>query len=125
MRLEAEKACVDWRIREDATITYANGRTEIVEEGQPHLHMIGNVLDAVSGLAPALLCTPEIARAHTACIEAVHAAAPIETIASKFVSEVEQGQRVIAGIDDAVQQVFETGKLFSELPAPFTTVEEK
>jgi hypothetical protein len=78
----------------------------------------------IAGAAPAPLCTPEIARAHTACIEAVHAAAPIVPIDAQLVSKVEKGQRVIAGVDDAVQQVFETGKLFSELRAPFT-VEEK
>jgi predicted dehydrogenase len=120
MRLEAKRARVDWRIGGNATIAYADGRTETVEEGQPHLHMVGNIADAISGAAPAPLCTPEIARAHTACIEAVHAHAPIVTIDARFVSEVEQGQRVVAGVNDAVRQTFKTGKLFSELDAPFT-----
>jgi predicted dehydrogenase len=119
MRLEAERAHVDWRIGGDATISHANGHTEIVPEDVPRMHMIRNVADMVTGAVPAPRCTPEIARAHTACIEALHQATPIETVADQFVSEIENGQRVIAGIHDAVRQVLETGKLFSELDAAF------
>jgi predicted dehydrogenase len=119
MRIEAERAHVDWRIGQDATITYADGHTEIVQEDLPRRHMILNVVDMVTGTVSAPLCTLETARAHTACIEAMHKAASIQTVADHFVSEIQDGQRVIAGIHETIQQVFETGKLFCELGAPF------
>jgi predicted dehydrogenase len=120
MKLEAERAHVDWRIGQSATITYADGHIEVVEEGPPERYMALNVVDVVTGAVSVPLCTLEIARAHTACIEAMHQAASIQTVADQFVSELEGEQRVIAGIHNAIQQVFETGKLFSELDAPFT-----
>jgi predicted dehydrogenase len=120
MILEAEEARVDWEIRGEATITHVDGTTETLREDMPHKHMIENIAAAVTGDRSEPLCTLEIARAHVHCIEAVHRAAPIQTIPAQHVSTLENGQRVIAGIGEAVQQVFETGKLFFALSAPFT-----
>jgi predicted dehydrogenase len=120
MKLEAERARIDWRIGHDATITYADDHIEVLREGPPLKHMALNVVDVVTGTVPAPLCTLEIARAHTACIEAMHQVTSIQTFADRFVSQIEDGQRVVAGIHDAIQQVLETGRLFSELDALFT-----
>jgi hypothetical protein len=45
----------------------------------------------------------------------LHRAAQIQTVPSALVSVTGDGQRVIAGVEDAIQRVFATGKLFSEL----------
>ena len=119
MRLEAEHARVDWQIGQSAIISYANDRTETVPEDMPRRHMIRNIADMVTGIVPAPWCTPEIARAHIVCIEALHQATSIRTVSDQFVSEIEDGQRVIADIHSAVRRVFETGKLFSELDVTF------
>jgi hypothetical protein len=119
MKLEGDRACVDWRMGGNATITYVDGTTEIVRQGSPQEYMIENVADAVAGAVSKPMCTLEIARAHVACIQAVHRVASIQTVPARFVSESQEGQRTIAGIEKAVRQVFESGRLFSELGIPF------
>jgi len=120
MKLEAERATVDWQVGKNATITYHDSTVEIIQKDDPRKHMIQNIADAVTGVVPQPRCTLEIARAHVACIAAVHRAAAIRTVADRFVSETEAGQRVISGIQDAVQHTFDTGKLYSEADVPFT-----
>jgi predicted dehydrogenase len=124
MKLEAESASVNWTYGGDATVTYADGRIEILPKDSPHVHMIENIADAVTGAVAEPACTLEIARAHVACIEAVHRAAEIETIPAHLISEGDGGQRAIVGIDKAVRQVYESGKLFSELNVPFIKQKE-
>ena len=70
--------------------------------------MFDNVLDAVSGAIPAPICTLEVARTHAACIEAVHRVAPIVDVPAEYVSVGEGGQRVIAGIEGAARQAWES-----------------
>ena len=120
IRVEAEKASVAWEFRGDATITYADGTHEIIAQDEPRGHMFHTLVQAMTGPVFDPLCTLEIARAHVACIEAIHQVAPIVDVAPQLVSVAPQGQRVIAGIEPAVQQAFETGKLFSELGIDFT-----
>lgn len=119
MRVEAERALVEWRIGGSPEIKYVDGSTETVPESSPHAAMILNIADAVQGIAPAPTCTLEIGRAHVECIEKVHRAAPIHTVPDRFVSVRVQEQRVIDGVERAVRQAFDTGALFSEQRAPF------
>jgi len=119
MQLEAERAAVYCQLDERATITYTDGTTETIEQEDPREQMFHNVIEAVTGTASEPLCTLEIARAHVACIEAMHQVAPIVTIPPSFVSQTTEGQRVIVGVAEAVQQVFADGQLFSEIGAPF------
>jgi predicted dehydrogenase len=122
MRLEAEKASAEFRLDGGASIAYADGREEIIEWGDFRLDMFDNVLAVVSGLAPAPVCTLEVARTHVACIEALHHAASIVDVPAQYVSEIEEGQRVISGIDEAARRAWEGGQLFSELGVPFARV---
>ena len=81
--------------------------------------MFQNVLQAVRGEVPAPVCTLEVGRMHAACIEALHRVAVIRDVPSKYVSEGKDGQKIIAGVEEAVKQVLATGQLFSELNVPF------
>jgi hypothetical protein len=58
-----------------------------------------------------------------ACIEALHRAAQIQDVPPEYVSEGNEGQKLIAGVDEAVRQVWATGKLFAELDVPFALQE--
>ena len=40
-------------------------------------------------------------------------------VPAEYVSEIEEGQRVIAGIEEAARRSWATGALFSELGVPF------
>jgi predicted dehydrogenase len=119
MRIAADEATVDYRIGDRATITYHDGTIEVLEPSDPRAHMFQNVTDVVIGAAPEPLCTPEIARAHVACTTEIHKAAEIVSVTPELVSMGDNGQRVIAGVEEAVRQVFATGLLFSDLDAPF------
>jgi predicted dehydrogenase len=119
MRLDAEGAHVHWEIGGQATIAYADGRTEVVPESPPHLSMIGNIADAVLGNVARPHCTIEIGRAHAACIDAVHRAGRIRDVPAAYVTETEDGQRIVSGVEEAVRAVSSTGQLFSELGIPF------
>ena len=84
-------------------ITYADGTEEPIEWGDFRLDMFHNVLQAVRGEIPAPVCTLEVGRAHVACIEALHRVAAIQDVPGEYVSEGEDGQRIIAGVEEAVQ----------------------
>jgi predicted dehydrogenase len=119
MHLEAERAQVDWTIGGDATVTYADGSTERVRESSPRASMAENVADMALGRVARPHCTLEIGRAHVACIAALHRAASIQDLKPTHVTENDQGQRMIAGVEDAVHTFFHTGELFAEQNAPF------
>ena len=119
MRLEADGASAEFRLDQGASITFADGREERIEWGDFRLDMFDNVLAAVTGAIPAPVCTLEVARTHVACIEALHRAASIVDVPAQYVSEIEEGQRVISGIDEAARKAWESGRLFSELGVPF------
>lgn len=118
IHIETERAVVDWQIRDNVTIRYADGRTETLVEDQPGKHMILNVADMVTGAVPRPHCTPEVGRAHAACIALLHQTTPIRTVAGRFVSTAADGQRLIAGVEQAVETFYHTGRPFSE-SAPF------
>jgi hypothetical protein len=121
MRLEATEARVDWHIGGNAEITYRDGTIETVEEDLPHKYMMQSILDAVHGLTPHPICTPEIGRAHVACIESIHHTTEIQTVSDEFLSATTEGQKSIHGIKDAIQRTFESGQLFSEQQAAFAS----
>lgn len=123
MRLEAEKATVHCQLEVGATIDYADGTAETIVQDDCRKSMFDNLIDVLNGTAVQPLCTLEIARAHIACIEAMHRGSRIVPVPPGFVHEAERGQRVIAGIDQAIEQAFTTGQLFSELRAPFMPAE--
>ena len=124
IKLEAEKAVVDYGyLRPEATIAYRDGRVEVIEDSEaPRNDVFSNLADVLSGQVEKPFCTLEIARTHVACIDQVHRAAQIAGVPVDLVSEIEGGQRVINGVEEAIQQGFETGRLFSELGAPFAAV---
>jgi len=119
MELEAENAMVHWQLNGDAHIAYADGQTEVIARAEDRIPMFKNVIDAVDGNAPGPLCTLEIARAQVACTRSIHAATSIRSVPDYLVSEVEGGQRVIHGVENAIRQAFDHGSLFSELGVPF------
>lgn len=119
MRLEATEAQVDWHIGGNAEIAYLDGTTEMVEEDLPHKYMMQSIVDAVNSVIPHPICTLEIGRAHVACIEAIHRTTEIQTVPGKFLSATAEGQKSICGIEEAVQQAFVSGQLFSEQDAAF------
>jgi hypothetical protein len=119
MHLEAGRAQVDWKIGGEATIAYADGSTESIRESSPRVSMAENIADMALGRVARPHCTLEIGRAHVACIDALHRAAPIQNVPRAYVTESEGGQRMIAGVEDAVRTVFHRGQLFSEQEAPF------
>lgn len=119
IQLEADGATVHYQYEGDAVITYADGTVEVMERGEGARNdVFRNVCDVVSGTVGQLACTLEIARAHTACIEKMHQVAPIVDVPETWVSTIEGEQRVIRGIELAVQQSFSSGRLFSELDEP-------
>jgi predicted dehydrogenase len=119
MRLQADGAQVDWRIGGDATVAYADGNTESLHESPPRAAMAENIADMALGQVARPCCTLEIGRAHVACIDAVHRAATIQDLPSAYVTESDKGQRMIAGVEDAIHAFFRTGQLFAEQQAPF------
>jgi hypothetical protein len=119
VRLEAEHASLLWETGGDLVVSYADGRTETIERGDSRYHMFTNIVETLGDPGASPLCPLEVARAHVVCIEALHRIAPIVPVAPDLVSEVDGGQRVIAGVEAAVRQTFTTGKLFSELEVPF------
>jgi predicted dehydrogenase len=119
LQLVAERATASFELDVGATISYADGAEETVEWGDYRMDMFDNVLAAVTGAVPGPICTLEVARAHVACIEALHRAASIVDVPAMCVSEGEGGQRVIAGIDEAAHRAWASGKLFSELGIRF------
>jgi predicted dehydrogenase len=123
LQLKAEKATAQFSLDGSASVTYDDGTVEPIEWGDFRLDMFLNVLQAVRGEIPGPVCTLEVGRAHVACIEALHRVAEIRDVPAQYVSEGAEGQRIIAGVDEAVQQVLATGWLFSELKVPFTLQE--
>jgi predicted dehydrogenase len=119
LSLKAEKATAWFHLDGGAGITFADGTEEPIEWGDFRLDMFHNVLQAVRGEVAAPVCTLEVGRTHVACIEALHRAAGIRDIAPEYVSVSQEGQKLIAGVEEAVKQVWATGKLFSELHVPF------
>jgi predicted dehydrogenase len=120
LRLQAEKATAQFRLDGSASITFDDGTQEPIEWGDFRLDMFHNVLRAVRGEIPAPICTLEVGRTHVACIEALHRVAAIQDVPGEYVSEDQDGQKVIAGVEDAVKEVLATGQLFTELEVPFT-----
>ena len=52
MQIAADKATVDYRIGDRATITYLDGTIEVLEPSDPRAHMFQNVTDVVTAAAP-------------------------------------------------------------------------
>jgi predicted dehydrogenase len=123
LRLKAEKATAQFRLDGNASISYADGGEETIEWGDFRLDMFHNVLEAVRGEVPAPICTLEVGRTHVECIEALHRAAEIRPVPAAYVSEGEDGMRIVVGIEGAAKQVLATGQLFSELGVPFACEE--
>ena len=123
LQLKAEKATAEFSLSGSASVTFDDGRQQPIEWGDFRLDMFHNVLQAVRGEIPAPICTLEVGRAHVACIEALHRVATIHDVPAQYVSEGEDGQKVIAGIEEAVQAALATGKLFRELRVPFALQE--
>jgi predicted dehydrogenase len=121
IRLEAVKATAEYHyLRPKATITYQDGTTEVIEDSEaPRNDVFRNLADVLGGKAEKPCCTLEMARTHVACIDQIHRIAPIADVPAGLVSENEGGQRVIDGIERAIEQGFETGQLFSEIGASF------
>ena len=120
MRLEAEKGSVEWHYLGNATITWANGEIEVVEQpADPRDEMFENLVDVLDGTATLPHCTLELGRAHVALIDALHRQTPILDVPAHLITEMADGQRVIVGVSDAVIQGMATGQLGSELNAPF------
>lgn len=119
MRLEAERGAAVYEYDERVTISYEDGRTEVIEQDDARERMFDNVLMAVTGRTREPLCTLEIGRGHVATIEAMHRVARVVSVAPDFVSVGGAGKREIVGVEDAVRQAFASGRLFSELDAAF------
>lgn len=119
LRLKAEKATAQFHLDGNAHVAFDNGTEETIEWGDFRLDMFHNVLQAVRGEVSAPICTLEIGRAHVACIEALHRAAAIQDVPDEYVSQEEDGLRVIAGVQEAAQEVLATGRTFTELKIPF------
>lgn len=120
IHLEAERATVDYVYGQGATISCRDGATETLSDrAEPRSMVFENLVDVLTCQAETPACPLEMARAHVACIEALHRAAPIVDIAARHIAKRADGQLVVAGVVEAVRQGFETGKLFSELGAPF------
>ncbi len=114
MRLEAEKASVEWHYQGGATVTFVDGAVEEVgQPADPRDEMFEQVVAAVTGTVDSPHCTLEVGRAHVALIEALHRQTQIVDVPARFVSEVEGGQRVISGVGEAIRRGVETGQLFS------------
>ena len=121
VKLEAEHASLLWDTNDDLVISYADGRTETVSRGDSRHYMFANIVETLSDPGASPLCPLEVARAHVDCIEALHRVARIVPVTPDLLSEVDGGQRLIAGVEAAVRQTFATGKLFSELEVPFVS----
>jgi hypothetical protein len=117
--LEAEKATVSWHYGGDATVSYADGSTEVIRQQDPRLHMFRDLARTMGQGRFDPVCTLEIARAHVACVRQVHECTQIQTARAALVQETESGQRVIAGVNHAIEQVFATGRMFSEIGITF------
>jgi predicted dehydrogenase len=123
LQLQAEKAKARFNLDGNASIQYEDGREEGIEWGDFRMDMFENVLQAIRGEAPGPICTLEVGRTHVECIDALHRRANIRDVPSEYVSEGEEGQRIIAGVEEAAKQVLATGKLFSELGIRFASRE--
>jgi predicted dehydrogenase len=119
MILEASKARAEWVYGQDAHILYRDGRRETVVEQSPQRCMLQNLVDVATGAANRPHCTLEMGRAHVDCVQAVHRAAIIQQVPEQFISTGVDGQRVIAGIRDAIDCTFKTGEMFTKQGARF------
>ncbi len=120
MELEAEKAMVRCQMEKEAMVCYADGSLESITWDDSRTRMFDSIVAAVRGEAAGPLCTLEIARPQVACTEAIHRAAAITTIGRDLISEGQGGQLEIAGIEQAVQQAYASGLMFSEIGASFS-----
>jgi predicted dehydrogenase len=120
MELEAEKATVRCQMEKETLVCYADGSMASIAWDDSRARMFDSVVDAVRGNAGEPLCTLEMARPQVACTEAIHRAATIIPIGRGHISQGQEGQLEIAGIEQAVQQAYATGLMFSEIGAPFS-----
>ncbi len=133
MQLVCEKGKAVWQGENGKTvIEYEEGGVEHCDnEGHAHWRYAGfrDLVYAIrNDLAP--LCSPEIARAHTLTIEALHANCPnIVTIPERFIDKVEDWESFppktkgnfyrVRGFDQALQHAFEHGIFLSALNVPW------
>lgn len=122
MHLLAEEGAIHWQMNGGAVVDYADGATETIEPSDARSDMVQNLVAVARGEVAHPLCTVEIAAQQVACTVALHQAAEIVTVSPQYVSELEGGQRVIAGVSDAVEQALAAGQLFSEAGAAFALV---
>ncbi len=105
--------------RKEAYVTLENESQESLE-GDPYTPF-ENAIDVIRGLAEPL-CTPEIARAQTLCINGLHCSSPeITNFPPDSIEEHYDNQKdrylVIKDLDELLERSFEERKLFSELGA--------
>lgn len=121
--VEAEKGAIHWQptsLEGENKIIYNSGKEEIVTEGvNCREEMFRNICVVVKSQEQEPLCTLEIGRAHTLCINASFESSDIISISDKYIKrkEREKGGMVttIKGIDETIKESFENKKMFSEL----------
>lgn len=122
--LRGDRGTIRWEVDQSMTIDVAGKapeRVRLMSAAEARDRMYTRVLEQIRGTAPEA-CRPEEARKHTVLINAIHEAIPIHSVASRYcgVCPGEVGdQHFIHGINEAIQQTFESGLLFSELNLPW------
>lgn len=119
----------DWG---ETTIRYRNGETEAFVNPNYDAWRYEIFADFVDSLREdrAPICPPELARAHTLTIDAMHESCPqIVTVPEKYIDEIEGVEdyppraqarfRRIADLDGAMHRAYASRRLFSELGLPW------
>lgn len=125
MMLDCEKGQVEWT-RGSATIRYTDGTEENFDENnlRDHNGPFHNAIDVLRNNAEPL-CSPEVARAQTLCINGAHESCPeITNIPDDHIDATDRNGdlfHIVRGLDDLLDQSFEEKKLFSELGTEWGT----
>lgn len=119
MDLVCENGTVHWQTG-TAEITYADGNTETVEDGESRMRTgpWRNLVHALND-SERIISTLEIGRAQTLCINGAHESCPeVHDIPKSEIREVEHGGHkflVVNGLLELLHESADAGKLFSEM----------
>ncbi len=119
VRLRFEKATVeisDWAENDYVRVTYPDGTAKDYGKVRPELfRKIPYCCDVIRGLEKPI-CTPETAKPHLLCINAITQLTPVQTLTE---TEVVNDVVVVKGLEETLREAYETNKMPWELTDRF------
>lgn len=123
--IDGTQGSVLWRIRGNPVLRENGGAEETVAGtgwDEMRTMLMDDIVQRCKG-EDRFVCTPEIARAHTLCVNALHARIPIHDVIDRHCKTHHRDgsdARSIVGVEEVIRNAYQAGRLLHDEAIPWT-----